>query len=161
MNLFEFAENLKNYPVSRFLDDFAKELENTDEDAFKSLIENQWDNGVDGNERPFPVYALSTQEVYARLNPPIKPKNSGSNYNLMWSGKLFNQTNLLANKANDDVLFEVDSQSESKKELFERLSRTMSNPFDIFKLIPKNQDKFTAIAQDTAIEILNKNLKLK
>jgi hypothetical protein len=70
-------------------------------------------------------------------------------------GFLFNnQTKLFSGVKSNDLMFTIDSNGINKPELLQKLGDR------IFGLQPKNKERFTAIAVEKAIQILNTNLKL-
>ena len=146
MNFFDFAETLKNYSTSRFVYDLQTELEKNN-DAIQ-LQKDQWAKGKDAHGVILGLYSKGTELI----NPS---KKAGTPFTLYDTGDFYEQTHLFGNTKDNDLLFNFDSSGTNTAALIARLGER------IFGLQDESIDKFTATAQDTAIEILNKNLKLK
>ena len=146
MNFFDFAETLKNYSTSRFVYDLQTELERN-KDAIQ-LQKDQWAKGKDAHGIILGLYSMGTEAI----NPN---KKAGTPFTLFDTGDFYEQTHLFGNIKDNDLLFNFDSSGTNTSALIARLGER------IFGLQDASKEKFTAIAQNTAIEILNKNLKLK
>lgn len=157
MNLFDFIDNMRNYPVVKFVDDLSNELEANP--IYKALLAEQWEKGIDGNDQQFPVYSYVTELFSKYEDPtPIRPKIANEPYNLMWTGDLFNKTGMFVQTDNGDLFFMVDSSSDHKDSL-ETLLLSSGKEYDIFKLANEGMTKFILAAQEAAIDLLNTNLK--
>lgn len=146
MNFFEFAENLKNYPTNKFEDDIAIQLDSSNE--IIELQKSQWDKGEDSNGKVLGYYSKMTEILSGGR------KKQGDRFNLLDTGDFRNQTYLLTMGKSNDLIFDFDSTGTNTSELLERIGST------IFGLQDKNKEQFTQIAQETAMDLLNKNLKL-
>lgn len=146
MNFFDFAAALKNYSTSRFVYDLQTELERNTEAI--QLQKDQWKNGLDAHGVILGLYSRATEVI----NPN---KIAGTPFTLFDTGDFYEQTHLFGNLKDSDLLFNFDSSGTNTAALITRLGER------IFGLQDSNKDKFTQIAQDAAIQILNTNLKLK
>jgi hypothetical protein len=147
MNFFEFAENLKNYTTDKFTDDLATQLDNSKE--ILELQKAQWNKGEDSNGKVLGYYSQMTEILSGGK------KKEGDRFNLLDTGDFRNQTYLLTMGKSNDLIFDFDSSGVNTPKLLQSIGPT------IFGLQASNKEKFTQIAQDAAIELLNKNLKLK
>lgn len=146
MNFFEFAENLNKYTTSRFVYDLQTELERNNEAI--QLQKDQWAKGKDAHGIILGLYSRGTESI----NPN---KKAGTPFTLFDTGDFYQQTHLFGNIKDNDLLFNFDSDGTNTYKLITRLGER------IFGLQDQNKDQFTQIAQTTAIDLLNKNLKLK
>jgi hypothetical protein len=155
MNFFQFADDLKKYPSSNFIDDLVISLDESEEAT--NLQISQWQDGRDSNGQTLGYYKPLTEILSGGR------KKAGELYNLNDSGDLYKQTSLWSRQSGIDVLFHFDSLSKNKEKLFRTLRRESNDTYDpenIFGLQPKNKERLTAIAVEKAIQILNTNLKL-
>jgi len=146
MNFFEFANNLKRYPANQFLFDLQDDLSSNDEAI--NLQKEQWQEGEDSNGKLLGRYSLMTQMLSDGR------KKAGDPYTLYDTGDFYKQTKLFSGVKSNDLMFTIDSNGINKPELLQKLGDR------IFGLQPKNKERFTAIAVEKAIQILNTNLKL-
>lgn len=147
MNFFEFADNLKKYPAYQFAFDLQDFL--TSDEKIADLQREQWAEGEDSNGNLLGRYSKMTEILSGGI------KKAGEPYNLFDTGDLYSKTRLLSGIKDNDLLFDMDSTGVNKPELLQKLGSR------IFGLQDKNKEKFTAIAVEKAIQLLNTNLKLK
>lgn len=146
MNFFDFSETLEKYTVEKFIDDFTDDL--ASEKQITEIQESQWDEGKDGNGNLLGLYSKTTEIL------SFGRKKAGTPYNIFDTGETRKNLYLFPEVKNKDVLFNFDTQSAAMPNLLELVGPRLLG------LAPKNQDRFTEIAQETAIKILNTNLKL-
>jgi hypothetical protein len=147
MNFFEFNDNLQKYSPARLLLDLQLELEKNNDAV--NLQKEQWQSGVDANGKLLGKYSQMTEILSGGR------KQAGTPFTLFDTGNFYEETKLFGNQKQNDLLFNFDSSGINTNALIERLGER------IFGLTKPHIDTFTEIAQDTAIELLNKNLKLK
>jgi len=146
MNFFEFSNNLKRYPANQFLFDLQDDLSSNDEAI--NLQKEQWQEGEDSNGKLLGRYSLMTEMLSDGR------KKAGDPYTLYDTGDFYKQTKLFSGVKSNDLMFTIDSNGINKPKLLQKLGDR------IFGLQPKNKERFTAIAVEKAIQILNTNLKL-
>jgi hypothetical protein len=146
MNFFDFASNLEKYTTDKFVDDLMESLEK-DKEVIE-IQESQWDEGKDGDGNLLGLYSKATEIL------SFGRKKAGTPYNIFETGETRRNLYLFPEKKGDSLLFNFDTKSAAMPDLLQLIGNRLLG------LAPKNQDKFTEIAQETAIELLNKNLKL-
>jgi hypothetical protein len=147
MNFFEFNDNLQKYSIEKFIDELANAID-SDKDVLKLQI-SQWNEGEDSQGKVLGYYSKATEILSGGR------KKQGDKFNLFDTGSFREKTYLLGMEKSKDLIFDFDSSDSKTSELIAKISP------NIFGLQQKNKDTFTQIAQDIAIELLNKNLKLK
>jgi hypothetical protein len=147
MNFFEFAENLNKYTADQFLDDLQISLEKNE--YVLALQRQQWNEGLDSNGNILGRFSKATEIITDGR------KKAGELFDINETGETRRKLVMYGERKNNDLLFYFDSDSRALPELLERIGNRL------FGLQDKNMGQFIAIAQQTAIELLNKNLKLK
>jgi hypothetical protein len=147
MNFFEFAENLKNYPTIKFIDELLLSIEKNN--LVADLQRSQWDEGLDSEGNILGRYSLMTQIITDGR------KKAGDPFDIDDTGETRKNLELFSKQESQTLLFHFDSHSQALPNLLQRVGPRL------FGLQEKNLDKFTAITQDNAIDLLNTNLKLK
>lgn len=147
MNFFEFADNLKKYTPSEFLDDLQISLEKNP--YVIALQKQQWNEGLDADGKILGRYSKETEILSDGR------KKEGELFDISDTGETRRKLELFAQEESGDLLFYFDSDSQALPELLERIGERL------FGLQPKNMGQFIGIAQVTAIGLLNTNLKLK
>lgn len=147
MNFFEFANNLKQYPITKFIDDLHISLEKNQ--YVNALQKQQWNEGLDKDGNILGRYSKATEIITDGR------KKAGELFDINDSGETRRKLELFASQENQDLLFYFDSDSKALPDLLQRIGKRL------FGLSDKNISQFVMIAQNTAIELLNNNLKLK
>lgn len=147
MNFFEFADNLKNYPTVKFLDELLISLEKNESVA--GLQTSQWDDGLDSDGNILGRYSLMTQIITNGR------KKAGDPFDIDDTGETRKNVELFSRQESQNIVFRFNSNSQALPDLLQRVGKRL------FGLQDKNLDKFTEIARDNAIDLLNTNLKLK
>ena len=147
MNFFEFANNLKQYPITKFIDDLHISLEKNQ--YINALQKQQWNEGLDKDGNILGRYSKATEIITDGR------KKAGELFDINDSGETRRKLELFASQENQDLLFYFDSDSKALPDLLQRIGKRL------FGLSDKNISQFVMIAQNTAIELLNNNLKLK
>lgn len=147
MNLFDFFESVRNYPTQKFIDDLANSMD-SDKDAIQLQI-SQWDKGEDENGKVLGYYTKATEILSSGR------KKQGDRFNLFDTGDFRQHTYLFSIEKQNDLLFDFDSSGTNTTKLLDKIGPT------IFGLQQQNKDKFTELATEKAIQLLNTNLKLK
>lgn len=153
MNFFDFAETIESFRIEQFIDDLAIGLE--EDNTTLELQLEQWRQGKDSKGEIMGYYSPWTEYITQGR------KQAGDHYNLFNLGDFYKQTSLWAKQNGNDLLFHFDSLSNNKNPLFSTLKRYggYNDPEEIFGLQSENKDKFTTIAVEKAIKLLNTNLK--
>ena len=147
MNFFQFAENIKNYPVDKFENDLIKEIESSD--SIKELQEMQWDKGQDSDGNVLGLYSKATEIL------SFGRKKAGTPFDLDDTGDFRKQTKINTIEKGSDLSFFFDSTGKNTNDLLQTIGSRM------FGLQNQNQNKMAFEAQEIAVELLKKNLKLK
>lgn len=147
MNFFQFAENIKNYSVDKFENDLIKEIESSD--SIKELQEMQWDKGQDSDGNVLGLYSKATEIL------SFGRKKAGTPFDLYDTGDFRKQTKINTIEKENDLSFFFDSTGKNTNDLLQKIGPRM------FGLQNQNQNKMAFEAQEIAVELLKKNLKLK
>lgn len=147
MNFFQFAENIKNYPVDKFENDLIKEIESSD--SIKELQEMQWDKGQDSDGNVLGLYSKATEIL------SFGRKKAGTPFDLDDTGDFRKQTKINTIEKGSDLSFFFDSTGKNTNDLLQKIGPRM------FGLQNQNQNKMAFEAKEIAVELLKKNLKLK
>ena len=147
MNLFEFVENLNKYTVDQFLDDLQISLEKNE--YVLALQKQQWNEGLDSDGNILGRYSKATEIITEGR------KKAGELFDINDTGETRRKLVLYGQQESNDLLFYFDDDSKAMPELLEIIGQRL------FGLQDKNMSQFIMIAQTTAIDLLNKNLKLK
>ena len=147
MDFFEFAENIKNYSVDKFENDLIKEIESSE--SIKELQESQWDKGQDSDGNILGLYSKATEIL------SFGRKKTGTPFDLYDTGDFRKQTKINTIENGSDLSFFFDSTGKNTNDLLQTIGPRM------FGLQNQNQNKMANQAQEIAVELLKKNLKLK
>lgn len=147
MNFFQFAENIKNYPVDKFENDLIKEIESSD--SIKELQEMQWDKGQDSDGNVLGLYSKATEIL------SFGRKKAGTPFDLDDTGDFRKQTKINTIEKGSDLSFFFDSTGKNTNDLLQTIGPRM------FGLQNQNINKMGVEAKEIAVRLLKKNLKLK
>ncbi|MBC7652326.1 MAG: hypothetical protein H7101_11310 [Deinococcales bacterium] len=148
MNFFDFSDNLNNYSAVKLLDDLQVQLEKTPEAT--DLIKQQWNEGIGSDGKILGRYSKATEIITNGR------KVAGTTYDIFDTGETRQKLTLFGFQKSGDIDFLFESDSQAMPELLQRI------PADILLgYTEKDKDKFTAIAVEKAIILLNTNLKLR
>jgi len=146
MDFFKWADSLDQLSISDLLDRLQTELEEDDEVLYLQI--KQWDIGEDAKGLVLGYYSYMSEILsYGR-------KLQGDRYNLLNTGAFRAGTYLTGFERDNDISFLFDSSDPKTSILLDEISD------DIFGLQEKNLQRFTTIAVDKAIKILNQLLKI-
>ena len=146
MDFFQFAEDLKIYNTSKFLDDLQIEIEKNQ--YVKQLQLQQWNEGKAADGSILGLYSKATEIITDGR------KKAGTTFDIFDTGETRRKLSLFATQENQDLLFYFDSDSKALPDLLERIGSKL------FGLEAKNIGQFVDISQGVAIQLFKKNLKL-
>lgn len=148
MNFFDFASNLNKYTSSQLLDDLQENLEKTPEAT--DLIKQQWNEGIGSDGKILGRYTKATEEISGGL------KKFGTTYDIFQTGETRRKLTLFGFQKSGDIDFLFESDSQAMPSLLERIPAEI-----LLGYTQKDKERFTTIAVEKAIQLLNTNLKLK
>lgn len=148
MDFFDFADNLRAYQPNQFLNDLGESLAANDEAI--DLQRQQWQKGQDVDGNILGIYSHAT-EVFSEGR-----KKAGDPFTLLDTGDFYANTHLFNTQSPDTLLLNFDSPSgRNTADLLKKIGPRM------FGLQKESIDKITKIAQESANNLLNTNLKIK
>lgn len=148
MNFFDFADNLKDYNASKFLNDLEESL--SADESVVELQKEQWKRGEDFEGNILGVYSRETELISNGR------KKAGEPFNLFDTGDFYRNTKLFDERSDSNLILSFDSpEGINTPKLLQRIGPRM------FGLQKEQVIKLTHIAQNSAFTLLNTNLKIK
>ena len=147
VNFFQFAEDLRKYTANMLLDDLQNELEKTPEAT--DLIKQQWNEGIGSDGKLLGRYSKATEILSGGL------KKYGEPFDIFQTGETRRRLTLFGFQKDKDIDFLFEADSPAIPDLLQRV------PADrLLAFTQKDKERFTTIAVEKAIKLLNTNLKL-
>ena len=147
VNFFQFAEDLNKYSSKMLLDDLQNEIEATPEAT--DLIKQQWNEGIGADGNLLGRYSKATEIISGGL------KKYGEPFDIFQTGETRQKLTLFGFQKDNDIDFIFESDSQAMPSLLERIPSER-----LLGYTQKDKERFTAIAVEKAIKLLNTNLKL-
>ena len=147
VNFFQFAEDLNKYSSKMLLDDLQNEIESTPEAT--DLIKQQWNEGIGADGNLLGRYSKATEIISGGL------KKYGEPFDILQTGETRQKLTLFGFQKDNDIDFIFESDSQAMPSLLERIPSER-----LLGYTQKDKERFTAIAVEKAIKLLNTNLKL-
>jgi len=148
MNFFNFVENLNKYPAAKLLDDIQNELEKTPEAT--DLLKQQWNEGIGSDGKLLGRYSKATEILSNGA------KKYGEPFDIFQTGETRRKLQLFGFQKGGDIDFLFESDSVAMPDLLQRIPAER-----LLGYTDKDKERFTAIAVEKAIKLLNTNLKLQ